>query len=443
MTMTAFSSASALTLEAALARAYYGSPTINAQRANTRSVDENVPRALSGYRPRINATADIGFQNTEARSRGQTSNVSTTPRGVGLTVDQSLFDGNQTFNSVRQAESQVFTSREQLRTTVQDTLFDGAQAYMNVLRETATLSLQQNNVEVLEEQLRQTRDRFNVGEVTRTDVAQAEARLAGSRSQVSLAEANLSAAIGEFRRIVGVQPGQLAPGRPADRILPGTLDAALRIALNENPAIHTALHALDAAELQVKVTEGELYPQLGVRGSVSRRFDAASAGDERTTASIVGTLNIPIYQGGEVSARVRQAKELSAQRRLEAEVARDQVRALTVSAWGSLDAAKAQIIAAQAQVEAAETALAGVREEARVGQRTTLDVLNAQQELLNARVTLIRAQRDRVVASYAVAQALGRLSPERLALKVPTYDPKLHFDQVKGLLYGVRTPSGE
>jgi outer membrane protein len=446
--------ASAETLESAMARAYVGNPSLNAQRASTRATDENVPRALSGYRPRVNATADVGAQYTETetparpnRAAGtvtphQTTVTRTAPRGVGVTVDQTLFNGFRTYNSVQQAESLVLGSRETLRSTEQDVLFNGVTAYMDVLRDTANLNLQRNNVEVLEEQLRQTRDRFNVGEVTRTDVAQAESRLALGRSQVSAAESNLRASIARFRQVVGVEPRSLAPGRPLDRLVPRNLEDAIYTGLHEHPSIHAALHALDAAELQVKITEGELYPSVGVRGSAAQRYDNTLPGDERFSASVVATLNVPIYEGGEVYARVRQAKETAGQRRIEADVARDLVRANVVTAWGQLEAAKAQIIASQAQVQAAETALTGVREEARVGQRTTLDVLNAQQELLVARVNLITAQRDRVVFSYAVVRAMGRLTTKALSLNVAQYSAKQHFDQVKDLWYGVRTPDG-
>ena len=426
-----------------MAKAYAGSPTVNAQRANQRGVDENVPRALAGARPRITGTADVGASFTEGSNNGLSSSTLTAPRGFGVQVNQTLYNGNRTGNGVRQAESQILAAREQVRTTVQNVLFDAVSAYMNVLRDTAILNLQQNNVEVLEEQLRQVRDRFQVGEITRTDVAQSEARLAASRSQASLSESNLRASIARFRQVVGVQPRQLAPGRPVDRLVPANLDTAIRISLSENPAIGAAQHAFDAAELQVKVVEGELLPSLGLVGSASQRYDTQASGDQRFNAQVVAQLSVPIYEGGEVYARVRQAKEVAGQRRIEVEIARDQVRASVIAAWGTLEASKAQILAAQAQVAAAETALTGVREEARVGQRTTLDVLNSQQELLNARVNLITAQRDRVVASYAVVQATGRLSAEHLNLQSGRYDPKVHYDQVKGLWYGTQTPSGD
>jgi outer membrane protein len=438
----AWSGAWAETLDSALARAYRGNPTLGAQRASVRATDENVARAQSLGRPVVSATADAGVTYTETRSQFGENFDTTFPRGYGVQVDQSIFNGNRTLNVTRQAESQVLGARETLRNTEQTVLFNGAQAYMNVLRDTAILNLQRNNVEVIEEQLRQTRDRFNVGEVTRTDVAQAEARLAAGQSQVSLAEANLRASIALFRQVIGVEPRQLAPGRPLDRLLPRSVDAAIQVGLREHPAIVAALHAVDVAELQVKVTEGELFPSLGVTGTASERFDVQSQGDSRFSASAVARLTVPIYEGGEVYARVRQAKETVGQRRIEAEVTRDQVRATVVSAWGQLEASRAQIIAAQAQVQAAEVALNGVREEARVGQRTTLDVLNAQQELLTARVNLITAQRDRVVNSFAVVQAMGRLTTRGLGLAIAQYNAREHFDQVKDLWIGVRTPDG-
>lgn len=449
--LTGIPQASAETLESALARAYRNNPTLNAQRANTRATDETVAQAKAGYRPRINGSADINATFTETERGGVTTERTTSSRGLGVTIDQNLFDGFRTRNTVRRAESGVLSSWETLRDTEQDTMLDAATVYMNVLRDTAILNLQRNNVEVLEEQLRQTQDRFNVGEVTRTDVAQAEAALAAAQSDVSAAEANLRSSIAQFRQVVGVEPRSLAPGRPLDTLVPRSVEAALRLGQTEHPAIKAALHAVDQAELQVRVTEGELYPTLGVRGSVDRRQDrtingatilAQPTGVDTFQGSVVARLDVPIYEGGQVYSRVRQAKETAGQRRLEADAVRDEVRATVISAWGQYEAARAQIVSGQAQVSAAETALAGVREEARVGQRTTLDVLNAQQDLLSARVNLITAQRDRVVASYAVVRSTGRLNSRFLALKVQHYSPKLHYDQVKDLWGGLTTPDG-
>lgn len=438
--------ASAETISGALARAYGGNPDINQQRASVRAVDENVARAKSGYRPRITGTADAGRQVTDFSPPtvlGKDTSTSN-PRGYGVSITQNLWNGNRTDNSVRQAESGVLGSRETMRQTVQTILQNGATAYMNVLRDTAILSLRKNNITVLEEQLRQTRNRFQVGEVTRTDVAQSEASLAQARSDFFAAQSNLQSSIAFYRQTIGVEPKRLEPAKPIEALLPRSLAAAVQSSQVEHPAIQAALHNVDAQALNVKVIEGELYPTVGVTGSVNKRFDPSGfqAGAQTLTASIVGQISVPIYEGGEVYARTRQAKEQLGQARLQADLQRDAVRALVVSSWGQLDTAKAQIISGQAAVTAAEIALNGVREEAKVGQRTTLDVLNAQQALLNTRVLLVTAQRDRVVASYAVMAAIGRLSPENLRLKVATYNPNVHFEQVKDKWIGLRTPDG-
>lgn len=443
LVLASASGVSAETLDSALARAYGNNPTLNAQRASVRATDENVARAKSGYRPTVNASADAGRTFSDVTRPGGQGGISRLfPRGVGVEVDQNIFNGYRTVNSVRQAESSVFGARENLNNNEQNILSDAATAYMDVLRDTAILDLRRNNVEVIDEQLRQTRDRFNVGEVTRTDVAQAESRLALARSQASLAESQLRASIATYRQVVGVEPRQLAPGRPLDKLLPRNVDAALRVAFNEHPAIKAAQHGVDVAELQVRIEQGALAPQVGVRGTVAQRYDNQVEGDRALSAAVVAQLTVPIYDGGQAYASTRQAKETAGQRRLESDSIRDQVRAFVITSWGQLEAARAQIIASQAQVDAAETALNGVREEARVGQRTTLDVLNAQQELLEARVNLITAQRDRVVASYLVVQAMGRLNSRALGLAVNHYSPKIHFDQVKDLWGGLTTPDG-
>ena len=431
------------TLLGALAQAYQSNPQLNAQRASLRAIDETVPQALSGYRPQISATADVGIQNTRTESTvtGVTGGT-TTPYGVGITGTQVLYNGLRTANRTRAAESQVFAGRETLRVIEQQVLLDTATAYMNVLRDTAILDLQRRNVEVLEEQLRQTRDRFNVGEVTRTDVAQGESRLAASRSSFLAAEANLTFSRATYRRVVGVEPGRLTPGTPVDRLSPATLSAAISAGRARNPQVTAGTYGVDVQLLQVKIAEGALYPTLTLQGNLQQRFETTVTTRNNFSATAVAQLAIPLYQGGGEYSLIRQLKETLGQRRLDLETIRDQARATIVQSWGALQAAKAQIEAAQAQVNASEIALNGVREEARVGQRTTLDVLNAQQELVNARVSLVTAQRDRVVASYTLLSAVGRLSVQVLGLKVQTYDSVIHYHQVRDAWSGVRTPDG-
>lgn len=429
------------TISSALARAYGSNPQLNAQRAGTRAIDENVPRALSGYRPRITASGDIGYTNQDFYRNGW-SNDQYIPRGVGVQVDQTIWNGNRTRNSVRQADSTVLAAREQLRGVEQTVLSDGATAYMDVLRDTAILNLRRNNIEVLEEQLRQTRDRFNVGEVTRTDVAQAEARLAQANSDAAAAAGTLKASLGRYRAIIGVDARQLAPAKPLDAVLPKSLESAMAVSQAEHPSILAALHTVDAAQLNVNLVEGELYPTVGARAAATRRWDFQGSNAEQNQVTISGSVSVPIYEGGEVYARVRQAKETLSQRRIEADQARESVRSSVVTAWSALEATNQQIAASQAQIQAAETALNGVREEAKVGQRTTLDVLNAQQELLTARVQLVTAQRNRVVASYGLLAAVGRLSARQLGLKVDEYQPQVHYEQVRDKWIGLRTPDG-
>ncbi len=430
------------TISGALAKAYVTSPELNAQRAAVRAVDETMPRALSGYRPTITATADAGFQRFQ-RTDTSTPDLDTAPRGVGVTINQNLWNGNRTANSVRQVDSQIFQSREQMRIAEQTLLGNAAASYMNVLRDTAIYNLRRNNVDVLVEQLRQVRDRFAVGEVTRTDVAQSEASLAQGNSDAFVAQSNLQTSLANYRQFIGEQPKSLSPAQPLEKLVPRSLEQAILSSQNQHPAIMAALHNVDAAELAVKLAEGQLYPTVGLTGSVNRRYDAQNApGNRSYTAAVVGQLSVPIYEGGAVYALVRQSKEQFGQARLVADVQREQVRAQVVSAWGFWQNSRQLIESVQAQVRAAEIALNGVREEARVGQRTTLDVLNAQQSLLNARVNLVTAQRDRVVGSYSLLSSVGNLSARTLGLSAPHYDPSVHYDQVKGKWIGLRTPDG-
>jgi outer membrane protein len=435
-------------------RPYQNNPSLNAQRAALRAVDENVPQALSGYRPKLSVTASGGFNDFREVNKSVNQQVFPNQpiytsvagdlgtRQFGATATQTLFNGFQTANRTRQAESQVFGARETLRVTEQQVLLDAATAYMNLLCDQAILDLNRRNVEVLTEQLKQTRDRFNVGEVTRTDVAQAESRLAAGRSQLLQAQSNYITSQANYRRVIGVNPGRLDPGTPVDRLSPSPLSRAITAGETQSPSVLASMYGVDVAELAVKISEGALYPNLGLTAAYTQSYDIQLQVLRQTNVSILGQLTVPIYQGGAEYSAIRQNKETLGQQRLNLDVNRDQARATVVQSWGQLDAAKAEIEATTAQVNAAEIALNGVREEARVGQRTTLDVLNAQQELVNARVALVTAQHDRVVASYTLLAAVGGLSMQRLGLNVMVYDPQVHYQQVRDAWIGVRTPDG-
>jgi outer membrane protein len=439
------------TIDAALVRAYQNNPQLNAQRAQVRFTDENVPQALSGYRPRVAVTASAGTQYTDVETKaGGTPNVLVrsqihgvnAPRSVGATISQTLFNGQQTANRTRAAESQVSAAREGLRVLEQTVLLSAATVYMDYLRDSAIVEVQRSNVRVLEQTLKQTKDRFNVGEVTRTDVAQSEAQLAAGRTQQLTAESNLNTTRANFRRIIGDEPVALAPGSPVDRFLPPSLNGAVDLSLTQNPNVTAAMFGIDVSYLQVKVNEGALFPTVTFQASVQQSYEQTMTIFRSFGASAVAQLSVPVYQGGSEYSLIRQSKETLAQQRLNLEQVRDQARANVVTAWGQLTAGKAQVQSAQSQVTASEIALNGVREEAKAGQRTTLDVLNAQQALVNARVALVTAQHDRVVASYSVLNAVGRLSPIVLNLNTNVYDPSVHYHQVRDSWIGVRTPDG-
>jgi outer membrane protein len=443
----AATSARADTMEAALTRAYQSNPQLNAQRASVRATDENVPRALSGYRPKVAVTASAGgqYSNQLVTSSTTGQKVEEGPQGphaVGLTATQTLFNGNQTANKTRAAESQVFGAREALRLLEQSVLLAAATVYMDYLRDAAILEVQRSNTRVLEQTLKQTRDRYSVGLVTPTDVAQSEAQLAAGQTQELAAEATLNTTRANFRRIIGNEPSQLAPGSPVDRFFPATLGDAVNIALVENPNVTSAMYGIDVSFLNVKINEGALFPTVSVQATVQKTWQQTITQISQFTASAIAQVTVPIYQGGAEYSLIRQSKESLAQQRLNLEQVRDQARADLVSAWGQLVASKSQVASSQSQVDASEIALEGVRKEASVGQRTTLDVLNQQQALVNARLALVTAQHDRVVASYTVLSTMGRLSPQVLRLPTPVHDPSVHYFQVRDSWAGVRAPDG-
>jgi outer membrane protein len=445
--------AAAETIEAALARAYQSNPQLNAQRAIVRQADEGVPQALSGYRPTITANASVGreFTNTQQSipaSPGFLPNGASfsaqglsTPRAVGATVSQNFFNGGQTVNKVSAAENQVSQARETLRMMEQSVLLAAATVYMDVSRDGANLEVQQNNVRVLQRTLIDTRNRFAAGQVTATDVAQSEAQLAAGEATMHAAEATLMTTRANYRRVIGVEPANLAPASPVDRLTPSTLSASIAIGVQQNPSVTAALYGVDVAQLQVKIAEGALWPTLTGQYAIQQQYFPQILQPKLFTDTVALNLSVPIYQGGAEYSAIRLNKEILDQQRLGVDQVRDQVRADVVRAWAQLQAAKAQVEAAVRQNDASERALTGVRNEAVAGQRTTQDILIAEQALVNARQNLIVAQHDRVVASYALLSAVGRLSAQSLALAVPIYEPTVHYQQVHDSWIGLRTPS--
>jgi outer membrane protein len=442
------------TMQSALAKAYEGNPQLNAQRAIVRQNDEGVAQALSGYRPTLSATASVGEQFTNTTEvlppipPGLPNGVSfsvkgyTNPTSVGLNGSQTLFNGQRTANTVRKAESQVSAARETMRMMEESVLLAAATVYMDVSRDTANLEVQQNNIRVLQRTLKDTQNRYAAGQVTTTDVAQAEAQLAAGEASLHAAESTLMTTRANYRRIIGVEPANLAAASAVDRLSPSTLNTAIAVGLVENPSVTAALYGVDVAQLQVKIAEGALWPTLALQGSVQQQNYPTILQPNLFLGTVMLNLSVPIYQGGAEYSAIRLDKGTVGQQRLNADQVRDQTRANVVQAWGQLEAAKAQIEAAIRQNDAAERALTGVRNEAQAGQRTTLDVLNAEQALVNARVALIVAQHDRVVASYFLLSAVGRLSAQELRLPVTIYDPSTHYFQVRDAWFGLRVPDG-
>lgn len=438
--------ARAETMESALLRAYRNNPQLNAQRASVRVVDETVPQALSGYRPKVAGTFAAGVSSIDQLADGSVGKKIEeglgAPHTAAITVTQTVYNGNQTANKTRSAESQVFGAREGLRLMEQSLLLSAATIYMDFLRDSAILEVQKSNTKVLELTLKQTRDRYSAGLVTPTDVAQSEAQLAAAQSQELAAVSTLTTTRANFRRIIGNEPANLAPASPVDRYLPQTVGAAVELALRQNPNVTAAMYGVDVSFLTVKINEGALYPTVSLQAVVSKVWDPTITQINQFAAVASAQLNVPVYQGGIEYSLIRQSKETLEQQRLTLEQVRDQARADLVTAWGQLLAGKAQVTAAQSQVDASEIAYLGTTKEAQVGQRTVIDILNAQQTLVNARVALVTAQHDRIVASYAVLSAVGRLSPQVLHLATPTYDPSIHYQQVRDNWVGVRTPDG-
>src|SRR3979490_3304891 len=333
------------TIEAALVCAYQNNPQLNAQRAQVRFTDENVPQALSGYRPKVAITASAGYQYTDTlTTQGGNASVlvktnihgANPPRSVGATVTQTLFNGQQTANRTRAAEGQVSGAREALRALEQTVLLSAATTYMDYLRDSAIVEVQKSNVRVLEQTLKQTRDRFNVGEVTRTDVAQSEAQLAAGKTQLLTAEANLVTTRSKFRQIIGNEPEALAPGSPVDRFLPGARPSAVDLGLTQNPNVTAAMFGIDVSYLQVRVNEGALLPTVNVVASVQQSYEQQMTIFRTFGASAIAQVSVPVYQGGAEYALIRQSKETLAQQRLNLEQVRDQTRANVVTAWGAV-----------------------------------------------------------------------------------------------------------
>ncbi|MDP6271832.1 MAG: TolC family outer membrane protein [Alphaproteobacteria bacterium] len=421
--------AGAETLTEALVATYAQNPNLRAKRAELRSIDESLPQALAGWRPTASLSASGGKQSLDP-STGK--NRPLTPMSTQLTVVQPLYRGGRTVSGTLQADARVRAARADLKATEQNVLAAAVGAYMDVYRDQAVLELNRNNVQVLARQLEATRDRFEVGEITRTDVAQSEARLSRAVAERVRSEGNLAASRAAFTRVVGREATALEP--PEVLIgLPQTRIAAATMAEDQNPTLLAARHAEAAARHGIANSKGSLWPSVSLVGDLSRSKEASLRSVRSESAFLGIEIDVPLYQAGAAYSSLRQRRQIASQRRLEIDGARRQVIQNATQAWEALNTAHAQIEARSKEVQAAEIALEGVKQEAEVGARTTLDVLDAEQELLDARVGLVVAERNETVTSFDLLSAIGGLTARKLALSVETYDPESHYRTVRYL----------
>lgn len=424
--------AQAESLNDALASAYRYNPSLDAERARLRGTDEEVARAMSGYRPIISATADASHTYDKTKTLGITSRTRTNAAGYGVGLTQNIFNGFQTTNALRESEAVVRAGRETLRAVEHQVLLDTVTAYMDVIRDQAIVRLRENNVNVLARELKAVQDRFAVGEVTRTDLAQAQARRALAVSALDSARATLKTSRATYERVVGHPPGALTEPTPNAPGLPKSLQAAIEAANQENPNNIAALYREQAARHTVDRIRGELLPQVSVEAGYDRGYTDIDGIDSRgDSATVAGRVTVPIYEGGETRARIRQAKQQHIAFLQEIEQFRTETQAIVTTVWSQMEAARAQRQSDQTQVDANRTALAGVREEEKVGQRTLLDVLNAELELLNSEVNLVSTRRNLVVLSYNVVASVGRLDALTTGVVSDVYDPEANYRAVR------------
>lgn len=415
--------AATLTLQESLARSYNNNPTLQAARAEYRAVQERLPQAFAGFKPDISAGAGISNTDLDGSNFGGGSN--TTTRDISLSLAQPIYRGGQTIAEVAAAKAVIASQKASLIQTEQTILLQGATAYMDVLRDQAVLELSMNNRDVIATQKEATQERFNVGELTKTDTSQAEARLARAQADIIRARGDLRKSKAIFEQIIGIPAIGLVDPKLSQYVIPKDLDDSLITAENQNPQILAVTYAHAAAEKDVDDVFAELLPNINLSGELNRSFDPVPGLiDKQTTKSIGLTASIPLYQSGATRSRVRQAKYTANQRQIQIKEAQRQTRQDTISAWESLQTAEAEIKSRIAETTAAAIASEGVTAENEFGSRTVLDALDAEQEYLDAQVALVIAERERVVSTFTLLSILGALTPQSLGLQNTNFDYK-------------------
>ena len=432
------------TLEQAWTLAYRNNPSLEAQRANLRATDEQVSQALANWRPSVDATGSYGktWQFAPDLAPFENSTFDDKTRSIGAQVTQPLFRGFRTKEATEAAEKQVLAGRAKLSSAEQQLFLDTASAYLGVLRDEAVLELEHNHETVLEDKLKETRARSDAGELTGTDVRQAESRLARAHVARYQAESALTQDRASFARLVGAAPGQLqAPALVLES--PRTLADIFEAAETRNPDVIASQFAVEEADAEIKLNKGSLLPEVDLVGNTGRSWgENITVPGREDSSQVMVQVTVPLYRSGTDYSKARAAQQTYSQRRDELDEARHKAHEAADNAWQALMTAQAALDADKSEVDAAAEALKGVTEESKVGTRTTLDVLNAEQELLDAKIDQVRSQHDRDFAVLQIKATVGVLTADNLKLPVEPYDPKRHYEDVRNQWVGFSRDDG-
>lgn len=420
-------SAWAMSLKEALEQAYTANPVIRAEREALSATDESVARAVSEFRPDIYAEYSRGRQRLQY---GNTNRVYGDRESRQIVLNQPLFDGLGSIARYKAAKYQVEAGRAQLSTVTQDVMLQAISAYVDVLRDKEVYEISKHNVEGLQKMADATQSRFDVGEVTRTDVSQAASRVSRAESDLAEAKGNLAASIAGFRRVVQAEPNVLEVQELVPP-LPGTLDEAVEVALANNPVYLRSLNTEKSLNKTVRGMKAEVLPSVALQAFMRKDEGVSTlAGLDSDNDAVMLNVNIPIYRQGSEYSRVREAKQNHQRSKYQTIDAYNEVVERVTRAWENYNASIASIQANDAAISAANEALDGVKQEQLYGQRTVLDVLDAEQELYAAKINLARASRNKIVAAYSLLAEMGQLTPQNLGLEVNLYDPVEHFEDV-------------
>ncbi|MBL0372869.1 TolC family outer membrane protein [Rhizobium sp. KVB221] len=437
----------------AMAKAYENNPDLNAARAGLRATDEGVTIAKAGWRPQVSGFAQKTTNHFDRNLQGVTTDAfgreiddkqGFNSFQAGITVTQQIFDGFQTLNDVRAAESNVYSERASLKATEIQILLSAAQSYSNIARDEQIVSIRKQNMAFLREQVKAANARLDVGEGTKTDVSLSQAELAAAEALLASAVFQLKQSQAVFVQIVGEAPRGVKQAKPISNQVPKSVDSAVATGYREHPSIIATMYAIDAAGFQVKSAEGAMLPGVVIQGQLTNNQGNSpfTSLNDYSSSTLTARLNVPIYQGGAEYGQIRQAKERLGQQRIMLDSARLEVQRTIVSAMAQYEAAQAMISANLVQLQASNDALAGVIEEQKVGQATTLDVLDSQAKVLQAEESLAQSRRDAVVASFAIVAAMGHLTIDTMNLKVAKYQPETNYEAVKDAWIGLRTVDG-